>query len=60
MRDWILFRLEGVPWFDPWPNFNIADVLLVCGAIMLFLHALIYTEPEKAQKIATVQDHVDD
>ena len=21
VRDWILFRLEGVPFFDPWPNF---------------------------------------
>ena len=41
VRDWILFRLEGVPFFDPWPNFNIADSLLVTGAIMLFLHALL-------------------
>ena len=49
VRDWILFRLEGVPWFDPWPNFNIADVLLVSGAIMLFVHALIYAEPDKDQ-----------
>lgn len=40
VRDWIYFRLEGVPFFDPWPNFNIADSLLVCGAIMLFLHAI--------------------
>ncbi len=39
VRDWILFRLEGVPFFDPWPNFNIADSLLVSGAILLFLHA---------------------
>ena len=39
VRDWILFRLEGVPFFDPWPNFNIADSLLVIGAILLFLHA---------------------
>ena len=59
VRDWILFRLEGVPWFDPWPNFNIADVLLVCGAIMLFIHALIYDpkEPEETQTSATAQDH---
>ena len=39
VRDWILFRLEGVPFFDPWPNFNIADSLLVSGAVLLFLHA---------------------
>lgn len=35
VRDWILFRIEGVPGFDPWPNFNIADSLLVAGAAML-------------------------
>lgn len=45
VRDWILFRLEGVRFFDPWPNFNIADVLLVTGAIMLFLHALMMSDP---------------
>jgi signal peptidase II len=46
VRDWILFRLEGVQFFDPWPNFNIADACLVCGAVMLFIHAFMYTEPE--------------
>lgn len=40
VRDWILFRLKGVPFFDPWPNFNIADSLLVTGAAMLLVHAL--------------------
>jgi len=35
VRDWILVRFEGVPMFDPWPNFNIADSLLVVGACML-------------------------
>ncbi|NIP84968.1 MAG: signal peptidase II [Planctomycetales bacterium] len=36
VRDWILLQ-----WNDAWrwPNFNIADSLLVCGAIMLLLHA---------------------
>ncbi len=45
VRDWILFRLEGVPFFDPWPNFNIADALLVTGAIMLFIHAIFFAVP---------------
>jgi len=45
VRDWILFRLEGVPFFDPWPNFNIADAALVTGAIMLFIHALFFVPP---------------
>lgn len=40
VRDWILFRLEGVRFFDPWPNFNIADSLLVVGALVLLGHAL--------------------
>lgn len=39
VRDWILFRIEGMPGFDPWPNFNIADSLLVVGACMLLIHS---------------------
>ena len=41
VRDWILFQYND-QWV--WPNFNIADSLLVCGAIMLFLHTL-FTKP---------------
>jgi signal peptidase II len=40
VRDWIHFRLDGVPLFSPWPNFNIADCCLVVGAILLALHSL--------------------
>jgi signal peptidase II len=47
VRDWILFQLQGVPMFDPWPNFNIADSLLVCGAMLLFAHALFTGESSK-------------
>jgi len=46
VRDWILFRLPGVPLFDPWPNFNIADCCLVVGACLLALHSL-YGEPKE-------------
>ena len=37
VRDWILFQ-----WSDSvrWPNFNIADSMLVVGAAILFFHAL--------------------
>jgi signal peptidase II len=35
VRDWILFRYGD--W--TWPNFNIADSFLVCGAAMLCWHA---------------------
>jgi len=49
VRDWILFRLEGVPMFDPWPNFNIADSLLVVGAAMLFVHSFVLYKHEQAE-----------
>jgi lipoprotein signal peptidase len=32
-----------------WPNFNIADSLLVCGAALLFCHAIFYREPQKTE-----------
>jgi len=53
VRDWILFRLEGVPFFDPWPNFNIADALLVVGAAMLFIHSVVLYKEELNEKAAT-------
>jgi signal peptidase II len=52
VRDWILFRLEGVPMFDPWPNFNIADSLLVVGACMLFIHSF-FMQPTETEASAT-------
>ena len=59
VRDWILFRLEGIPMFDPWPNFNIADVLLVTGAIMLFLHVFFYAEPDQSSYVESVTNPLD-
>ncbi len=43
VRDWILFQCP--PWV--WPNFNIADSLLVSGGAMLVWHALTHTSPIK-------------
>ena len=43
VRDWILFRYESYTW----PNFNIADSLLVCGAIMLAVHSFLTPVPDK-------------
>lgn len=37
VRDWILFRYGQYTW----PNFNIADSLLVCGAIMMGWHSFM-------------------
>lgn len=43
VRDWILWQVND-HW--RWPNFNIADSLLVVGAALLFVHAL--WQPSKA------------
>ena len=52
VRDWILFRLEGVPFFDPWPNFNIADSLLVTGAIMLFVQTFFESSRARTNPVS--------
>ena len=41
VRDWILLQYNGYTW----PNFNIADCLLVCGAGLLFWHS--FREPKR-------------
>ncbi len=38
VRDWIHFKIDGLV---DWPIFNVADSLLVCGAALLFWHALV-------------------
>lgn len=48
VRDWILFRYGDFTW----PNFNIADALLVCGAAMLMLHAF-WDRPSEDSSIET-------
>ncbi len=40
VRDWILVMIGSYHW----PNFNIADSLLVCGAILLLFYAVFYVE----------------
>lgn len=50
VRDWIHFNLEGVYFFNPWPNFNVADSLLVTGAIMLLVHALFFSDPQRSEE----------
>ena len=51
VRDWILLRYGQ----HTWPNFNIADSLLVCGAIMLMLHAF-WERPEDETAVSTQAD----
>ena len=43
VRDWILVMLGDYPW----PNFNIADSCLVCGAILIGCYALFAPNPAK-------------
>ena len=59
VRDWIHFRIEGVPFFDPWPNFNIADSLLVAGAISLFIHMLWIAPRQEAEKAKSDTNEAD-
>lgn len=40
VRDWILVRIGSFNW----PNFNIADSLLVCGVILLLFHMYFVKE----------------
>lgn len=42
VRDWILFRYGQFTW----PNFNLADCMLVCGAALLMWHAFTHREPK--------------
>jgi signal peptidase II len=46
VRDWILFRYGEFTW----PNFNIADSLLVCGAIMLAVHSFLMSSQKETEK----------
>ena len=56
VRDWIHFRWQGGPrLFDPWPNFNIADALLVCGASVLFVHSFFRRPPEGEEETQTTK-----
>ena len=56
VRDWILFNLDGVSGFNPWPNFNIADVCCVCGAIMMVIYAYRAEHPPVSSSSETDSD----
>jgi signal peptidase II len=47
VRDWILWQVNN-KW--TWPNFNIADSLLVCGAALMFLHAVLHPHGADGKK----------
>ncbi len=50
VRDWILVMIGK--W--PWPSFNIADSLLVCGAGALILHAFWGSSDPESDKVGSV------
>ncbi len=45
VRDWILVMIGDYPW----PNFNIADSCLVCGAILVGVFAFFAPSPKSIQ-----------
>jgi len=49
VRDWILFKYQDYVW----PNFNIADSLLVVGAFMLGIHSLFLSPAEQTKSPAS-------
>jgi signal peptidase II len=50
VRDWILVMIGS----RPWPNFNIADSLLVCGVVVLAWDAFFFSRREPKPKEGTV------
>jgi signal peptidase II len=50
VRDWILLQYDA-QWV--WPNFNIADALLVCGAIFLLVQGFCTAAPSEPQSDAS-------
>lgn len=48
VRDWILLRYGEYTW----PNFNIADSLLVVGAIMLAIYSFSFSDSTQADAVA--------
>lgn len=47
VRDWILFEVHSGDRVWTWPNFNIADSLLVVGIALLVWHAWAYGEASR-------------
>ncbi len=47
VRDFILFRYNDQ---YVWPNFNIADALLVCGAGLMLWHSIFMAQPTTAKE----------
>lgn len=55
VRDWLHFKIDGL---IDWPIFNIADSLLVCGAVLLVWHAIRFDSSASAAPRADADDGV--
>jgi signal peptidase II len=53
VRDWIL--IQWPPWV--WPNFNVADSLLVCGGALFAWHALTHAPAQKADQTESARQN---
>jgi len=47
VTDFIQVRFSGVPFFDPFPSFNIADAGISVGAALLIIDALFFSGREE-------------
>ena len=51
VRDWIYCMIGTFPW----PNFNIADSLLVCSIVLLLLHGLFFNKIKETEVVKTIE-----
>jgi len=50
VTDFIQVRFAGVPLFDPFPSFNVADAAITVGAALLIIDSLFFSGREEADR----------
>ena len=51
VTDFIQVRFSGVPFFDPFPSFNVADAAITVGAALLIIDSLFFSGREEAATV---------